>query len=96
MTNYLYRPHFEHYWASLKEGGIFISETFLRANRDIWGRPARDEHSWVEGEILSYIPKGARIIALEQGLTKRELAYARVVFAKPSSVEPLVYNLNAE
>ncbi|MDU5053933.1 MAG: methyltransferase domain-containing protein [Sutterella wadsworthensis] len=96
VTNYLYRPHFEHYWASLKEGGIFISETFLRANRDIWGRPARDEHSWVEGEILSYIPKGARIIALEQGLTKRELAYARVVFAKPSSVEPLVYNLNAE
>lgn len=96
VTNYLYRPHFEHYWTSLKPGGIFISETFLRANREIWGRPARDAHSWEENEILRYIPTGARVIALEQGLTTRELAYARVVLAKPSPAEPLVFDLRAE
>lgn len=95
VTNYLYRDHFPHYWSSLRPGGIFIMETFLRANRDIWGRPARDEHSWEENEVLQYLPAGARLIACEQGLTQKNLAFARVVFAKPSHAEPLVYELQS-
>ena len=96
VTNYLFRDHFEHYWRSLREGGIFIMETFLRANRDIWGRPARDAHSWAENEILGFIPAGARLVALEQGITSRNLARCRLAYAKPSRAEPLAYPLGTE
>ncbi len=96
VTNYLHREHFPYYWQSLRPGGILIMETFLRANREIWGRPARDAHSWMENELLDFIPEGARVVAFEQGLTKKDLAMARIVLAKRAAAEPLVFALEAD
>ena len=95
VTNYLFRDHFMHYWESLIPGGILIMETFLRANKAIWGRPQRESHSLEENELIRWVPQQARIVAFEQGLTQRDLAVARLVIAKPSAVEPLVYPLSA-
>ena len=40
VTNYLHRPLFPHFWESLRPGGHFVTETFTRANRELWGRPS--------------------------------------------------------
>lgn len=93
VTNYLHRPLFPHFWESLRPGGHFVTETFTRANKALWGRPSRPAHFLEEGELLSLAPEGARIIAFESGETARGLAVERIVWQKLGPcmrlVEPL-------
>ena len=88
VTNYLHRPLFPHFWESLRPGGHFVTETFTRANKELWGRPSRPSHFLEEGELLRLAPEGARIIAFESGV-----AVERIVWQKPGPcmrlVEPL-------
>lgn len=89
VTNYLHREHFPHYWASLAPGGVFIMETFTKANAAIWGRPRSPAHYLLPGELLQLMPAGARLAAYEEGLTTERHAVARIVWMKPeASGEP--------
>ena len=95
VTNYLHRPLFPHFWESLRPGGHFVTETFTRANRELWGRPSRSAHFLEEGELLHLTPEGARIIAFESGETSRGLAVERIVWQKPGPCMRLVEPLGA-
>ncbi|MBS5491486.1 MAG: class I SAM-dependent methyltransferase [Sutterella wadsworthensis] len=88
VTNYLHRPHFAHYWESLAPGGLFLMETFTRANTMIWAHPKNPAHFLEEGELLRLMPTGARLIAYEEGMTALETCVARIAFMKPAAVEP--------
>lgn len=88
VTNYLHRPHFAHYWESLAPGGLFLMETFTRANTMIWAHPKNPAHFLEEGELLRLMPTDARLIAYEEGMTALETCVARIAFMKPAAVEP--------
>ena len=88
VTNYLHRPHFAHYWESLAPGGLFLMETFTRANTMIWAHPKNTAHFLEEGELLRLMPTDARLIAYEEGMTALETCVARIAFMKPAAVEP--------
>lgn len=87
VTNYLHRPHFPFYWESLAPGGLFVMETFTRANTMIWAHPKNPAHFLEEGELLRLMPEGARLIAYEEGMTALETCVARIVLMKPGAVE---------
>ena len=93
VTNYLHRPHFPHYWESLKGGGLFLMETFTEVNTAIWGRPRSPEHVLKPGELLKLAPEGARICAYEEGLTENELGVERIAWLKPGDAEVLALRL---
>lgn len=93
VINYLWREHFPHYWSSLRPGGIFVMETFTKANAAIWGRPKNPAHFLHHRELLSLVPADARIIAYEEGLTVDDRAVERIVAAKPSDAEPYAWPL---
>ncbi len=88
VTNYLHRAHFPHYWRTLKPGGVFIMETFTKANGLIWGRPRNPEHYLLERELLRLAPEAAHIVAYEEGMTTEDHAVARIVWTKPAPAEP--------
>lgn len=88
VTNYLHRPHFEHYMRSLRPGGVFIMETFTKANGLIWGRPRNPAHYLLERELLMLTPAEAHIVAYEEGMTTEDHAVARIVWTKPADAEP--------
>ena len=88
VTNFLHRPHFPDYWKSLRPGGVFIMETFTKANGLIWGRPKNPAHYLLERELLALTPNEAHIVAYEEGMTTEDHAVARIVWTKPSAVEP--------
>lgn len=96
VTNYLHRAHFPHYWESLAPDGIFITETFNRANGLIWGHPRNPDHFLESGELLRLMPACARLIAFEEGLTPEGWSVERLVFAKPGSRAPLAYPFEAD
>ncbi|MFU0841167.1 MAG: Methyltransf-11 domain-containing protein [Burkholderia sp.] len=93
VTNYLCRKHFPHYWESLRPEGIFIMETFTEANGMIWGHPKNPDHFLKEGELLSLMPRGARLIAYEEGVKPSGWCVARTVWAKPGDATPYGYDL---
>ena len=95
VTNYLHRPHFPHYFASLAPGGLFIMETFTEVNTRIWGRPRNQDHYLLPGELLRLAPSDVRIVAYEEGLTELDYGVERIVWMKPGPVEKLAISLGA-
>ena len=93
VTNYLHRAHFPHYWESLAPEGVFIMETYTRANGFIWGHPRSPAHFLEEGELVRLMPAGARLVAYEEGQTAEGWCVARICFVKPGSGTPLAYGL---
>lgn len=87
VTNYLHREHFSHYWDSLRPGGVFVMETFTRANMMLWEHPKNPAHFLEEGELLRLMPSGARLIAYEEGMTALDTCVARIVFMKSGAVQ---------
>ncbi len=52
VTNYLHRPHFPHYIASLNDGGVLLIETFGQGNEH-FGRPRNPDFLLAPGELLA-------------------------------------------
>lgn len=93
VFNYLWREHFPHYWSSLRPGGLFLMETFTKANAAIWGRPKNPAHFLNERELLTLLPPEAHIIAYEEGLTVDDRAVERIAAVKPAGAEPYAWAL---
>lgn len=93
VTNYLHRPHFPHYWESLAPEGVFIMETFNRANGMIWGHPRNPDHYLEERELLALMPREARLVAFEEGMTPEGWAVQRICWVKPGDATPYGYEI---
>jgi SAM-dependent methyltransferase len=65
VTNYLYRPLFPLFCASLNDGGILLYETFMAGN-ERYGRPSNPEFLLRPGELLEAF-RELRVVAFEQG-----------------------------
>lgn len=88
VTFYLDRARIADYYRSLREGGVVIMETFTRSNKNLWGRPGRESHFLEDGELITLLPEGARLIAYEEGQRAEGLCVARMCFAKPAADKP--------
>ena len=65
VTNYLWRPLFPTFLASLAPGGVLIYETFAAGNETV-GKPSRADFLLQAGELLG-VCKGLRVVAYEEG-----------------------------
>lgn len=65
ITNYLWRPIFQHMLASLAPGGLLLYETFAQGNETV-GKPSRPDFLLKPGELLQ-LCHGLRVIAYEDG-----------------------------
>ncbi len=95
VTNYLWRPLFAPFIASLGEGGVLIYETFA-AGQETVGRPSRPDFLLARGELLEAM-RSLRIVAFEDGfLTDPERFVQRVVAVRDLvSTPPARYPLDA-
>lgn len=65
VTNYLHRPHFPHYTASLNPGGVLLIETFGQGNEN-FGRPRNPAFLLAPGELLAAFAS-LSVVAYEHG-----------------------------
>lgn len=66
VTNYLYRPAFQHLLDGLKPGGVLVYETFMDGNAQ-FGSPKNPDFLLRAGELLD-LTKPLQVLAFEQGL----------------------------
>lgn len=64
VTNYLYRPLFEHLLEALARGGILIYETFAAGN-ERYGRPRNPDFLLRPGELLEVVRGRLKVVAFE-------------------------------
>ena len=90
VTNYLHRPHFDHYVASLADGGILMIDTFGAGNEAL-GRPRNPDHLLAPGELLDAFAHRLDIIAYEYGseTTPRPAVRQRLCAVKGHGPRPL-------
>lgn len=69
VTNYLWRPLFPTVFATLRQGGLLIYETFA-AGHERFGRPRRPEFLLQPGELLrlALAQPAVRVLGFEEGL----------------------------
>ena len=97
VTNYLWRPLFEHILESLQPGGVLIYETFASGQETI-GRPSRAEFLLQPGELLRAFGD-LRVVAFEDGFSDSPARFVqRLAAVKPlqnteSKNEPARYRL---
>jgi SAM-dependent methyltransferase len=65
VTNYLHRPLFPHFAASLADDGVLIYETFGQGNEKL-GRPRNPDFLLAPGELLTAFP-GLQVVGYEHG-----------------------------
>lgn len=70
VTNYLHRPLFVRLFATLREGGVLIYETFAAGNEQ-FGRPSNPEFLLRRGELLERVMPELQVVAFEQGIVSR-------------------------
>jgi len=65
VTNYLWRPLFQHLLAAVAPGGVLLHETFAQGH-EAYGRPSRPDFLLAPGELLHAYPD-LRVVAFEDG-----------------------------
>lgn len=70
VTNYLFRPHFDDVLANVRDGGLFVYETFMVGN-ERYGRPANPHFLLRPGELLQRVEGRFTVVAFEQGVAER-------------------------
>lgn len=66
VTNYLYRPHFQHLLEQVAPGGLLIYETFAQGN-ERFGRPRNPDHLLAPGELRERTRNGFIELGFEEG-----------------------------
>lgn len=66
VTNYLFRPRFDHLIALLRPGGVLIYETFMLGN-ERFGKPSNPEFLLRPNELLDRLKGEWTVVAFEQG-----------------------------
>jgi len=67
VTNYLHRPLVPALLEALRQGGVFIYETFALGNERL-GRPSNPEFLLRPDELLQWVNGRLQVLAFEQGL----------------------------
>ena len=67
VVNYLHRPQFERYLASLAPGGLLLHETFALGNGE-YGRPRNPDYLLRPGELARAYGQELHVLAYEHGL----------------------------
>ena len=80
--HYLWRPIFPQLFSSLKQGGLFLYETFTEEQFLSAGRPKNPEHFLRVGELLELVPRYWRVLSFEDGLTDNGAFYQRIAARK--------------
>ena len=82
ITNYLWRPIFQHMLASLAPGGLLLYETFAQGNETL-GKPSRPDFLLKPGELLQ-LCQGLQVVAYENGfLSQPERFVQRIAAFSP-------------
>ena len=69
VTNYLHRPLLPVLVRSVREGGLFLYETFAVGN-EAYGRPKNPDYLLEAGELLSVVQGELQVVAYEHGITR--------------------------
>ncbi len=84
VTNYLWRPIFQHMLDSLAPGGLLLYETFAQGNETV-GKPSRPDFLLKPGELLQ-LCQGLQVVAYENGfLNQPDRFVQRIAAFKASS-----------
>lgn len=67
VSNYLYRPSFDHLIESLASNGIFLYETFALGN-EVYNRPRNPDHLLKSGELLELVGGRLQVIGYQHGI----------------------------
>ena len=70
VTNYLWRPLFEHVLEAIEAGGVLLYDTFARGN-EAYGRPTNPEFLLQPGELIEVVRVRLQIVAYEHGYVDR-------------------------
>jgi SAM-dependent methyltransferase len=66
VTNYLWRPLFPQFMASVAVDGVLLYETFAIGNQD-YGRPSNPDFLLQPGELIDLVQGRLQIVAYEHG-----------------------------
>jgi SAM-dependent methyltransferase len=83
VTNYLWRPIFQHMLASLAPGGMLLYETFAQGNETV-GKPSRSDFLLKPGELLQ-LCQSLGVIAYENGFLSQPDRFVQRIAAFNSS-----------
>jgi SAM-dependent methyltransferase len=81
--HFLCRPLMPHIARAVKRGGLVVYETFLRAQRERFGKPRSDAHLLLPGELRSLFA-GWQILIDREGLADPRRMVASLVALKPA------------
>ncbi len=87
--NYLWRPRFADLCKTLKPGGLFLYETFTRAQTTLGFGPKNPQHFLEEGELLRLIASDWHILAYEDGRTGNDRHLQRIAAVRPGKDMPV-------
>ena len=73
--------------AAVRPGGLIVYETFVRPQRELFGRPKRDAHILRPGELLESF-SGWEIVIHREGTAAPRRCVASLIARKPTLAEP--------
>jgi len=79
--NFLHRPLMPIIADAVRPGGLVVYETFLREQRERFGRPLRDSHVLETGELPKWFP-GWETLAFREGMTEPGRIVASLIARK--------------
>jgi SAM-dependent methyltransferase len=85
VTNYLWRPIFQHMLESLAPDGLLIYETFAHGNETV-GKPSRSDFLLKPGELLQ-LCQGLHVVAFENGFLSQPDRFVQRIAAFNASVD---------
>jgi SAM-dependent methyltransferase len=83
VTNYLWRPIFQHMLDSVAPGGLLLYETFAQGNETV-GKPSRPDFLLKPGELLQ-LCQGLHVVAYETGFLSQPDRFVQRIAAFKAS-----------
>lgn len=84
--NFLHRPLMPLVARAVRPGGLVVYETFLREQRERFGRPSRDSHVLEPDELPKYFDGWERLVSRE-GMSGPKRIVASLIARKASALE---------
>jgi tellurite methyltransferase len=81
--NFLHRPLMPAIADAVHPGGFIVYETFVQPQREVYGKPTRDNHILRRGELQSFFPGWTTCVRREGETGPRRIA-ASLIARKPS------------
>jgi tellurite methyltransferase len=79
--NFLHRPLMPVIARAVRSGGLIVYETFLREQREQFGRPQRDDHTLESGELPKWF-EGWETLVFREGMSEPRRIVASLIARK--------------